>query len=312
MNITDDYIVSIFYDSRQIRSKMLKKFTAGDLDDEIVEYLNNRFSDSLSLKETLYRIKYKIEIRPVCKTCGGPVTFVGMKNKGFNDHCCKKCTQADNAVREKYKKTCMNTYGEDNPVKTKIIQDKMKSTTFERYGVDNAFKSETIKNKIKKTLYKKYGVENPRNAPHVKARLEANERIIVEKRNRTKLKNKTFNTSTPEEDSYMFLCSLFSNVFRQYKSDQYPFFCDFYIQDIDTYVELNCHWTHGNHPFDDKNENDREILNWWKSKNTKFYNLAIDVWTNRDVQKRNVARKNNLKFLEFWTFEDLKLYFDRL
>lgn len=312
MTITDGYIVSIFYNRRQIRSEMLKKFTSGNLDDDILQYVNNRFSDSDSLKETLYRIKYKIEIRPVCKTCGGHVLFIGKKDKGYNEHCSKKCTQMDKSVREKYKSTSINKYGRDNPAKAKIIQDKMRSTTLERYGVDNVFKSDAVKNKIKKSLYEKYGVENPRNAPHVKAMWEENEHIIAERRNKTRTKNKTFNTSTPEETSYTFLKSLFSIVVRQYKSDQYPFFCDFYIKDIDTYVELNCHWTHGTHPFDDKDENDVKILNKWKSKNTKFYNLAIDVWTNRDIQKRNAAKENNLRFLEFWTFDELKLYFTQI
>ena len=51
-----------------------------------------------------------------------------------------------------------------------------------------------------------------------------------------------------------------------------------------------------------------------KSKNTKYYNVAIEVWAKRDVNKRNVAKENKLNYLEIFTknlneaikiFEDL-------
>jgi len=38
-----------------------------------------------------------------------------------------------------------------------------------------------------------------------------------------------------------------------------------------------------------------------KSKNTKYYNVAIEVWTQRDVNKRNVAKENKLNYLEIFT-----------
>lgn len=57
------------------------------------------------------------------------------------------------------------------------------------------------------------------------------------------------------------------NVKRQYKSELYPFACDFYIQNLDLYIECNFHWTHGGHKFDKNNENDikqlNEFLEWY-------------------------------------------------
>ena len=38
-----------------------------------------------------------------------------------------------------------------------------------------------------------------------------------------------------------------------------------------------------------------------KSKNTKYYNVAIEVWTKRDVNKRNIAKQNNLNYLEIFS-----------
>ena len=59
-------------------------------------------------------------------------------------------------------------------------------------------------------------------------------------------------------------------------------------------------WTHNDHPFDETNENDLKIVESWSQKNSKFYNGAIDVWTKRDVLKRNTAKKNNLNWIEFF------------
>ena len=38
-----------------------------------------------------------------------------------------------------------------------------------------------------------------------------------------------------------------------------------------------------------------------KSKNTKYYNVAIEVWTKRDINKRNIAKQNNLNYLEIFS-----------
>ena len=57
-----------------------KKFNISINDDIIiVKYLANRFDDALTLKESFYRIKYKIYKRPICKFCGKPLKFIGKK-----------------------------------------------------------------------------------------------------------------------------------------------------------------------------------------------------------------------------------------
>lgn len=147
----------------------------------------------------------------------------------------------------------------------------------QRYGVDNVYKSELIKERIKDTMMERYGVENIHNAPHIIKRWKENEQEIVKKRNATKKLNNSFNTSSLEECCYEFLSSLFNDVYRQHQTVVYPYACDFYIKDLDMYVELNCHWTHGSHPYDDTDVHDIAKVQYWKSKNTKFYNITIDV-----------------------------------
>ena len=47
--------------------------------------------------------------------------------------------------------------------------------------------------------------------------------------------------------------------------------------------------------------NDLELLNFWKSRNTDYYNSAIDTWTKRDVMKRKIANDNCLNFIEVFS-----------
>ena len=83
-----------------------------------------------------------------------------------------------------------------------------------------------------------------------------------------------------------------------YKEDRYPFYCDFYIVEDDLFIELNTHWTHGGKPYDPDDKECQEQLATWeeKAKTSQFYANAIKTWTERDVEKRRVAKENNLNY----------------
>ena len=123
-----------------------------------------------------------------------------------------------------------------------------------------------------------------------------------EKRNATLAKNNSFNRSEPEENYYRFLLTLYPyyDVVRQYKSDKYPFNCDFYIKSEDKYIECHYSWLHGGHPFNKDNKEDIKKLKLWQERSTysEFYKKAIETWTIRDVKKAKVAKENNLN-IEF-------------
>ena len=87
----------------------------------------------------------------------------------------------------------------------------------------------------------------------------------------------------------------------QYKTKQYPYKCDFYLTKYDLYIEIQGIWTHGQHPFNSNSIEDINKLNEWKLKNTKYYDSAIQTWTVSDVTKRNIAKRNNLNYLEIFS-----------
>ena len=126
----------------------------------------------------------------------------------------------------------------------------------------------------------------------------------------TKRKNNTFNTSKSEDELYTLLKQKYPDIKRNYNSDRrYPYMCDFYIPSKDLFIELQASWTHGSAPF--KNTDDQQfILNEWKQKSLKsnFYKNAIEVWTTRDVKKRQVAKSNKLNYIEVWTCDFKELY----
>ena len=125
-------------------------------------------------------------------------------------------------------------------------------------------------------------------------------RIKLTKEYITKKKNNSFSKSSSEEQLYKMLLEENKNktIYRQYKDDRYPFYCDFYILEDDLFIELNAHWTHGGKPYNPDDEECQKQLREWqeKAKTSQFYRNAIDTWTVRDVKKRQCAKERNLNY----------------
>ena len=211
---------------------------------------------------------------------------------------------ASKEIAEKYHETCLDKYGTEWASHSEEVKDKIKQTNLERYGAENVYASEYGKQKIKETNLERYGVEHSMSATKDTLPRNSNVDILpIDKILNTKKKNKTFNTSKPEKELGTKLKELYPDLKTQYKSDVYPFACDFYIPSLDLYIEYNGIWTHGGHFFDETNQNDLATLKLWRSKNTKYYNNAIMVWTIRDVQKLETAIKNNLNYIAWFNEE---------
>lgn len=337
--ITDEDIISLLYSpegklySAKCAEKCLKKLG-------IYEYLQNRYNDSDSLAETLYRIKNKIEIRPVCKTCGGHVKF----HKKFMTYCNRFCAQRNEEVQEKRENTFIKNYGVKCSLQAESVQEKTKETLLSKYGVENSSQSTICKEKAKQTSIERYGTEYPMSSDIIKERRNKNNlekygvkctlelEEVKAKKNKTvkekygvnfisqlpecykkgietKKKRNTINTSAPEKKYLNYLNEHFSIVETQYKSSEYPFFCDFYLPEFNLYIEYQGDWLHGMHPFNENNIDDKNTVSFWKSKNTHFYKTAVDIWTVSDVKKRITAKEHNLNYLEiFKNFDIEKLY----
>lgn len=214
--------------------------------------------------------------------------------------------------KEKRLKTMMERYGGEYTLTSKELKAKVMQTNKEKYGDEHYINRE----KAKETMLERYGVVNPWQIPDVRARVDYEK--IVE----TKIKNGTINTSKTEKQLYNILSELYGsdNVIKEYKDKRYKnpktgrmWHCDFYIKQIDLFIELQGHYTHGPHPFNPTSEEDlllKENIESNVCPERPSYARILDIWCNADVIKRNVAKENKLKYLEIFdlnfTMDDIK------
>ena len=226
---------------------------------------------------------------------------------------------------EKAKQTCFKKYGVEYIFKSKEIQDKIKQTILSKYGVEYALQSNEVHDKIKQTNLRKYGAEYPLQSEFIQNKIK---RILIynynvdnpwkckefqQKAHETKKKNGSYGKSNEEDYVYSILVDIYGkdNVKRQYKSELYPFACDFYIISKNLYIEYNGMWTHGHIPYIGSKENEIQLKKWkQKAVTSDYYNSAIVTWTISDVKKRNTAKENNLNYIELWDLNDVKKYFN--
>lgn len=178
----------------------------------------------------------------------------------------------------------------------KCAPKKRAKTNVERYGVQNVMSLPLTLDKIKAATQKKYGVD-----------YAMQDKDLVSKNVEAKRLNGTFSTSSVETH-----VKGFDDFEVQYNKDaRYPYLCDFYDKGRDLFIEVNASWTHGGHWYDA--EKDADVCAKWeeKAKDSKYYANALDVFTRRDVEKRNTARANNLNYVTFWDSDgmDADLWF---
>ncbi len=174
------------------------------------------------------------------------------------------------AIKEKYNGSAF-LGSEEWKKKKDLYFEKMRKTNLEKYGTESVLSNKEIQNKIQET----------------------------------KRKNHSFSSSKIEKKSIEYLKEKIKEVYVQYKDKRYPFNCDIYLPKYDLFIELNYHWTHGNEPFINSEEQ-QKVLELWKekAKESNFYKIAVEVWTKKDVNKFITAEENNLNYKVFYFEKD--------
>lgn len=126
---------------------------------------------------------------PRCKGCGKLLDWKHRKS----EYCSKKCVWIDVSteakrkatVKEKYgseyfcqtesfkeerKKTLVEHYGVDCPLKSEKVLARARETNRKKYGVDYYFQTESFKEERKKTWLSKYGVDTAMKSDEVKSK----------------------------------------------------------------------------------------------------------------------------------------------
>ena len=243
-----------------------------------------------------------------------------------------------NHFKEKSKQTCLEKYGVTNGGGSKQALEKMKETNLKRRGVEYVFQDKDIREKMRESLIKKYGVDHNLKSKEIQEIIKQTNlklygcenpmqnEAIIQKGIDTKRKNHTFNVSKPEEELYLYIKEKIPSVIRQYQDYRYSwsdklnrihhYLCDFYIPELDLFIEFNGFPCHGPHSYNPDSKEDQELVEKWKLnyKDGKhpLYKKMINGWTISDVKKRKIAKENNLNYYEFWTLEEAKKFIDNL
>jgi hypothetical protein len=140
----------------------------------------------------------------------------------------------------------------------------------------------------------------------------------LDKQYETKKKNNSFNKSNPENNIYEILKTIYPNIIRNYNEKRYPFNCDFYIPDLDLFIEYNGNWHHYIENYDKDKEEHKKLIEKWKikaiekrkenPKKTNQYEVALNVFIKRDPEKVKIAKKSKINFLVLWNLKDFERF----
>lgn len=219
---------------------------------------------------------------------------------------------------------CMLKHGVSHYMKVpelrELADDKREQTTGYRCSLSDP----SVRAKAEETCLKNNGVRYGILLPEVQEKLRSSE--IQQKKYQTHKKNNSFNSSSKEDEIGKYILSIFPNTIFQYNDSRYvnaktliPYNCDYYIPELDLFIEYQGSQYHHNHPFDKTNPDDLNEINRLKERSKSLheqlensdnrnnqYDNIIECWTKRDVLKRESAKLNNINYLEIWPNDNYK------
>jgi len=191
---------------------------------------------------------------------------------GYRHHCSVSCSSSDKKVQAKNKTTSMKLYGVYHNWNNGDLRKKQEQTMLEKYGVTHNWKSGSLRSKEK-------------------FKVSQLEQYFMDNLDKLNIK-------------YMY---------RYFEpSNRYPYECDFYLPETDTFIEINGTALHDNHIFDENNPADIKYLNYLKTRtDSSWYQSKIRIWL-KDKEKYDTAIKNKLNFQILWSKADIDVYISKL
>lgn len=130
-------------------------------------------------------------------------------------------------------------------------------------------------------------------------------------------KDSGYNISKDEEYIYDKLKEKYPNIQKSVTDDRFVnpethrhFQIDFYDPDSDTAFNLNKHIKHGRRKYNPEDPNCQSDVKWLESKDGEFYAKILHTWRDLDPLKREVAKQNGLKFIEWFNMDEFNKWYE--
>ena len=149
------------------RGKSFESFIKSNT--EIDQYLSNMLNNEpwfVNKRNVFVCVVHDIYKKVLCLTCGKELNINKAKSGGL--YCNHSCVMKNEIVKKKYKKTCLNKYGVENPSFSEEIKEKKKKNSLEKYGVESVFLRKDVVEKAQKTIFERYGVKSTLSVESVK------------------------------------------------------------------------------------------------------------------------------------------------
>jgi hypothetical protein len=201
-----------------------------------------------------------------------------------------------------------NTLYEEHPEKKQQTSDSLKT-----YYEEHPERSEKIRRE-KKQWWDKASEETKRERSRKKYETEQKNNTLGVGKETLQIGASTYKCSVGEKAFYTRLAKHYPNTVFQKRIKGYGV-CDFYIPELDLYIEYQGLWTHGVKPYQPDDPECIEQLENWKAKpqtrinskgNTRlsYYAIAIKVWTEYDVRRREWMRRRGYNYVEYFPQTD--------
>lgn len=118
-------------------------------------------------------------------------------------------------------------------------------------------------------------------------------------RDKRKKQNNTCRTLQEQKIFNALLIEYPSTKYDVLVDERYPYHCDFYIQDLDLFIEYQGHPSHGKYPYI---ENDEKSLN----EANRLYGQWRDIYINKDYEKYKKAISSDINFLRIYPSSSLE------
>lgn len=249
----------------------------------IIEYTKNY---DMKFNQRVWHFYHQIEHPPQtnCMHCN-KILYLGFRS--FKDgypsrkFCNSKCQLLSDDYKEKMKSVYLEKYGYENHnsvpeiiqkkkdsyfdktgykhwAQDPLVKDKKRNTCIERYGVSYALQDERVKNKIKSTLLERYGVDNSmKHYPSFKLNMANGFKIKTYKETKLLYQSKLELKFIELYDQHFDLNNLSQDLIITYHFDNAnkKYYPDFYIESINTIIEIKSDWTYDKYGTDEYTRN---------------------------------------------------------